>query len=209
MNKLIALAWLLLAVGCTDASDDIVLENDSEQDKADSVNNKRLSVTANQFILVTSDSEGCRRSGDDPWVCGGNNAWGAVDVFVDGDVVSMRGSLVMPAAKEPFYIFEAKHEGFGLPNVTFIKYGQLMYTRAAGTEQWTVVRCPGMNYFSSRARVDMTARTITDSASGKTFALSSCGAPAGDFEVSSFAFPVSRWFSLEDQYNYTLGINLI
>jgi len=197
--------------GCVDSGEDITLENSSDGGKADSVAGKRITVTITDTQVVTSGPAGCSRGGDGPWVCGGNEAWGHVDVFVNGDTVGLRGQRAMPATRESFYVFEAAHEGFGLPNYRNVTYGQLLYVRKQGVtrggDEWSMLHCAQMNYFSNRVTVDLTRRTVQDAGSGIESALDSCGAPAGDLEVGSFAFPVSRWFSLEGGYDYHLGIN--
>jgi hypothetical protein len=199
----------VLLSGCIDEpSEELVLENTQDEGKADSIAGKRINISVTDTRLVTSGGAGCSKTNDGPWVCGGNESGGSVQVFVTDTAISVRGTRVMPRDPEPFYLLQAKHEGFGLPNWRQVKYGQILYVRAGASENWTILRCPGMNYFGDRVLVDMVDGTVDDTTDNAgPISLASCGAPTGKIEIATFAFPVSRWFGLEDSYDYKLTVN--
>lgn len=200
------------AIGCNgaDPGQDVSLQNTQQEGKADSVAGKVLTVSFTDDMLADPNhpvSQGCERSGQDPWNCS-LIVDGQVDLFVNGNTVGARGNRVIPLGHDSFYSLDPHNQGFGLPNYRDIHYGQLIYARPRGTDAaWSLLSCPGVNYWPGNVLVDLQHRTINDDSDAKVFSIDNCGAPAGDLDISTFVFPISRWFGLQGTYYYTLYVN--
>ena len=205
-NTLGALALTAAAAtGCADdqSSDGFVLEDGAS--RADSISGYSLALDILEEYHVTAQAKiSCSRTSGEPWLCGNNEAGAFTNVLVNDETVLMSGSLIVPVDTAEFFVFDVKHEGFGLGNLRNVKYGQVLFARGA-SDEWTRLDCGARNIFSERVVVNHAEGTI-ETPEGEKFELESCGATASD-EIGSFPIPVSRWFSLEGRYDYDVTLN--